>query len=111
MTGLDIDSDHILEIAVIITDGNLNIIAQLDSLIVHQSDSVLDNMNDWCKQHHGDSGLTAAVRKSTLSIQQVEDTVLDFVKHYVASERLAPLAGNSVYCDRLFMKYVNFLLF
>ncbi|KAF0975189.1 hypothetical protein FDP41_005942 [Naegleria fowleri] len=104
MTGLDIEQDHILEIAVIITDGQLNTISEMDSLVIHQEDSVLNSMNDWCKEHHGQSGLTQRVRESQQSVQQVEELVLEFVKKYVDKPRWAPLGGNSVYMDRLFMK-------
>ena len=82
----------------------------MDSLIVHRDDSVLESMNDWCKEHHGKSGLTGSVKTSTLSMQQVEDQVLEFVKRYVPKSGLAPLGGNSVYMDRLFMKYVLTIL-
>jgi len=85
-------------------DSELNLIAELDSIVIHQDDTILESMNDWCKQHHGESGLTAQVRASNISIEQAEDMVLNFVKQYVTSPRLAPLAGNSVYMDRFFMK-------
>ena len=68
MTGLDPDVDTILEIATLITDAELNVIAEGPNLAVHQPDSVLEGMNEWCRQHHGDSGLTGRVRKSAISM-------------------------------------------
>ncbi|KAL1923676.1 uncharacterized protein VTP21DRAFT_8656 [Calcarisporiella thermophila] len=111
MTGLDIDRDHIIEIAVLITDGDLNLVqdektgevAEL-SLIIHQPKSVMDNMNAWCIEHHGKSGLTGAVLSSTLTTQDAEDQVLDFIKQYIPQPRIALLAGNSVHADRQFLQ-------
>lgn len=102
MTGLDPEIDTILEIATIITDGQLNIVAEGPNLAVYQPDSVLDAMNDWCKQHHGDSGLTERVRNSDVSISEAEKLTLDFIKAYVP-ERSSPLCGNSIHQDRRFL--------
>lgn len=104
MTGLQVFDDHIMEIAVVITDYDLNLVAQMPtSLAVHLTDAQLAKMNDWCVEHHGKSGLTQRCRDSTLTIQQVEQQVLNFVKLHVAAQS-APIAGNSVYMDRFFMK-------
>lgn len=104
MTGLDVERDHIIEVAVIITDGELNTVAEMEPIIIHQDDSVLNAMDEWCQQHHGKSGLTAQVRASTITIEQAEEQVLTFIKQYVTKPSIAPLAGNSVYMDKLFMK-------
>ncbi len=102
MTGLDPEIDTILEIATIITDGQLNVVAEGPNLAVHQPDSVLDAMNDWCKQHHGDSGLTERVRNSNISLAEAEKLTFDFVRAYVP-ERSSPLCGNSIHQDRRFL--------
>lgn len=106
MTGLDPDQDVILEIATVITDGQLNIVAEGPNIVVHQPDSVLEEMNDWCKQHHGDSGLTQRVRESTVSLAEAEVQTLEFIQQHVG-ERLSPLCGNSIHQDRRFLvKYM-----
>ncbi len=102
MTGLDPEVDTILEIATLITDEQLNIVAEGPNLAVHQPDSVLEAMNDWCKQHHGDSGLTERVQKSAISLQEAERLTLDFIKQHVP-ERTSPLCGNSIHQDRRFL--------
>jgi oligoribonuclease len=102
MTGLDLATDVILEIATIITDNNLAIIARGPSLVIHQPDAVLENMNSWCKEHHGKSGLTEAVKQSKMSLQEAEAQTLEFIKSY-CKQATAPLAGNSVYQDRAFL--------
>lgn len=102
MTGLDPEVDTILEIATIITDGQLNIVAEGPSLVVHQSEEVLASMNDWCKVYHGKSGLTERVRRSEISLQEAEQVTLDFIRSYVP-ERASPLCGNSIHQDRRFL--------
>ncbi|CAH0587093.1 unnamed protein product [Chrysodeixis includens] len=103
MTGLDIEKDHILEIACVVTDENLNIIATGPNIIINQPDSILNEMNDWCVAQHGESGLTEASRKSNVTLKDAEKQVLDFVKSH-APEKKCPLGGNSVYMDRLFIR-------
>ncbi|CAG9134548.1 unnamed protein product [Plutella xylostella] len=103
MTGLDIDKDHILEIACLVTDAQLNVIATGPNLIIHQPDEVLDSMNQWCITQHGESGLTEASRKSKVSLKDAESQVLSFVQKH-APENKCPLGGNSVYMDRLFLR-------
>jgi oligoribonuclease len=102
MTGLDPNVDTILEIATIITDGQLNTVAEGPNIVIHQPDSVLDVMGDWCKEHHGDSGLTARVRASMISMLDAEQQSLDFIKAHVA-EGVSPLCGNSIHQDRRFL--------
>jgi len=106
MTGLDIDTCHIIEMACLITDENLHIIAEGPDLVIHQPDSALEAMDEWCTKHHGESGLTAAVRASKISLPQAEKTFLDFIKQYTPHKE-CPLAGNSVHADKKFLdKYM-----
>ncbi|XP_072932522.1 probable oligoribonuclease [Epargyreus clarus] len=103
MTGLDIHKDHILEIACLITDAELNIVATGPNIIINQPDNILDNMNQWCITQHGESGLTEASRKSKISVCEAEQEILNFVRAHVPEKR-CPLGGNSVYMDRLFLR-------
>merc|ERR1712004_804658 len=103
MTGLDIDNDHIIEMACLITDGKLNMVAEGPNLIIHQPNEIMDNMNDWCKEHHGKSGLTQAVKESQISVAEAESQMLSFMaQHTVKGTGL--LAGNSVHDDKRFLK-------
>ena len=102
MTGLDPETDHIIQIATIITDAHLNILAEGPSLVIHQPDEILDNMNPWCIEQHGKSGLTDRVRASQISLSQAEQITLDFVTQYV-EQGASPLCGNSISQDRRFM--------
>lgn len=102
MSGLDIEKEHILEMACLVTDGQLNIIAEGPSLIIHQPDSVLDAMGEWCTKHHGESGLTEAVRKSDISLAAAEHQMLDFIQKHT-SPKAAILSGNSVHADKVFL--------
>ncbi|OAJ37175.1 hypothetical protein BDEG_21238 [Batrachochytrium dendrobatidis JEL423] len=103
MTGLDLERDVIIEIACIITDGNLNAVQERYDLVLHQPKSVMDQMNDWCIQTHGESGLTKQVIESTLTLKDAEATILDFVKRHIPKQREGVLAGNSVHVDRQFL--------
>ncbi|KAJ1432114.1 Ribonuclease H-like superfamily [Sesbania bispinosa] len=103
MTGLNIEVDRILEIACIITDGNLTKSVEGPDLVIHQTKECLDRMGEWCQSHHEASGLTKKVLESTISERQAEKQVIDFVKRHVGS--YTPLlAGNSVYVDFQFLK-------
>lgn len=102
MTGLSVEQDVLLEIATIITDSNLNEIAQGPSLVIHQPDEVLENMNEWCQRQHKVSGLTDAVRASTVTLQQAQDETLAFIRKH-CMPKTALLAGNTVWQDRLFL--------
>jgi oligoribonuclease len=102
MTGLDPETDTILELAILITDGQLNIVAEGPSIAIHQDEAVLAAMGEWCRTHHGASGLTARVRASTLTMAEAEAMALDFVRQYVP-ERRSPLCGNSIHQDRRFL--------
>ncbi|KAG0190623.1 Oligoribonuclease, mitochondrial [Apophysomyces sp. BC1034] len=108
MTGLDIQKDHLIEIAVLLTDGDLNIVAEGPELVIHQPREVMDSMNgnvkmDWCKQHHGASGLTQAVLDSHVTMTDAQDQVLEFIQRHIPSG-VAPLAGNSVHADKRFLE-------
>ncbi|XP_012669755.1 small fragment nuclease [Clupea harengus] len=106
MTGLDIEKDEIIEMACIITDSELNILAEGPNLIINQPDELLDGMSEWCQTHHGSSGLTQAVRDSKISLQDAEKEFLSFIKKYTPPHQ-CPLAGNSVHADKKFLdKYM-----
>src|SRR5579863_3166568 len=106
MTGLNIVNDVILEIATVITDGNLNVIAEGPSFIIHQSEEKLAAMGKWCQDHHGKTGLTASVKQSTTSVEQAAQETLAFIKQHCAIHT-GVLAGNSVWQDRVFLdKYM-----
>ncbi|XP_027234853.2 oligoribonuclease, mitochondrial [Penaeus vannamei] len=110
MTGLDVTKEEIMEAAVIVTDSDLNVVAEGPNLVLKVEDKVLDNMNDWCKQHHGDSGLTASCRKSEVTLAAAEDQLLQFVTQHTEKGK-APLAGNSVHADKKFLdKYMPKLM-
>ena len=106
MTGLDTDNDKIIEIATIITDDNLNILAEGPVLAVHQSDLILNAMDEWNTNQHGLSGLTEEVSNSNITEQMAEIETLDFVSKYVG-ENTSPMCGNTVSHDRRFLsKYM-----
>lgn len=101
MTGLDENTDSILEVAVLITDLDFNILEEYHS-VVFQSQDVIDAMNAWCKKTHGESGLTAAIPNGT-PLPQVDEAVLKLIeKHYPSNERVV-LVGNSVGNDKRFI--------
>ena len=102
MSGLVPERDRILEVAMVVTDAELNTIAEAPVYVVHQPDEVLDAMDSWNKSTHGKSGLIDKVRESRLTEAEVETRVIEFLKPIVA-ERMAPLAGNTVHQDRRFM--------
>ncbi|XP_040181407.1 oligoribonuclease, mitochondrial [Rana temporaria] len=106
MTGLDIKNDQIIEMACIITDSELNILAEGPNLIIKQPDELLDGMSEWCIEHHGKSGLTQAVRDSKISLPQAEYEFLSFIRQHTPPG-VCPLAGNSVHVDKVFLnKYM-----
>ena len=102
MSGLDPDKDRVLEVAIVVTDSELNTVAAAPVLVVHQSDEVLAQMDDWNTSTHSKSGLIARVRASTLTEAQVEQQMLAFLTPLVPL-RLSPMCGNSVHQDRRFM--------
>lgn len=102
MTGLDPDRDVIIEAAVLITDADLNIIADGPDIAIHRSEDELSVMNDWNRRTHHGSGLIKRVRASDVTITEAEEQVLEFVQAWTV-ERESPLCGNSVHQDRRFM--------
>ena len=102
MTGLDPARERIIEAAALITDSELNVVAEGPDLVIHQSDGLLASMDAWNTEHHGASGLTERVRASTLSESEAEAQLLAFVAAN-CGERAAPLAGNSIGQDRRFL--------
>nr|WP_255216149.1 oligoribonuclease [Pseudenhygromyxa sp. WMMC2535] len=102
MTGLDPERDHVLEIATLVTDGDLEVLAEGPDLVIHQPDAVLDAMNPWCIEHHGDSGLTQACRESTIDLAAAERATLDFLREHCEAGA-SPLCGNSIGQDRRFI--------
>ena len=102
MTGLDPDNDSIIEMAVIVTDSHLNVLAEAPVFAVHQSDAVLGAMDEWNTRTHTQSGLVERVRKSMMSEAQVEAAMLDFLAPFVQA-RESPMCGNSICQDRRFL--------
>jgi len=102
MSGLDPERNIILEIATLITDAELQVVAEGPVAAIHQPDAVLDGMDDWNREHHGASGLTARVRASRLSMADAETQTLAFVRRH-CTERSSPLCGNSIHQDRRFL--------
>ena len=102
MTGLDPDNDRIIEVAVVVTDPELNIIAEGPVFAIHQSDETLDKMDNWNKGTHGKSGLIDRVRASTVTEAQAEQELIAFLKQYVPANK-SPMCGNSICQDRRFM--------
>jgi len=102
MTGLDTTSDLIIEIATIVTDTNLNILAEGPVLAIHQSDAVLGAMDQWNTDQHGKSGLVDRVRASTLSEADVERQTIEFLVQHVPAGK-SPMCGNSICQDRRFL--------
>jgi oligoribonuclease len=104
MSGLDPDRERIIEVATILTDGQLNEIAIGPELVIHQADEILAAMDDWNKSHHGASGLTERVRASTISDAQAEEQTIAFINGHVPAKERPVLAGNSIHQDRRFIR-------
>lgn len=102
MTGLDTRNDRIIEIAIIITDSHLEILAEGPAIAIHQPADVLDLMGDWCTKQHHQSGLIDRVKSSTISESEAEATSLQFIKQYVPKNQ-SPMCGNSICMDRRFL--------
>ncbi|MDP2180184.1 oligoribonuclease [Methylicorpusculum sp.] len=102
MTGLDPDRDLIIEIATIVTDKDLNILAEGPVMAVHQSDAALAGMDEWNQAHHGASGLIERVRSSSVNDAEAESRTLAFLKEWVP-EKTSPMCGNSIGQDRRFL--------
>ncbi len=103
MTGLDVHKCHILEMACLVTDSDLNVVAEAPNLIINQPEERLAEMDEWCMTHHTDSGLVDAVRASKVSVQQAEYEMLAFVRQHTMPKH-CPLAGNTVHADKAFLE-------
>jgi len=102
MTGLVPDTDRIIEVAIVITNANLEAVAEAPVLVLHQADEVLDGMDSWNKSTHAKSGLIDKVKASTLSDAAVEEQMIDFLKLHVPAST-SPMCGNSICQDRRFL--------
>jgi len=102
MSGLEPERDRVLELAMVATDSQLNILAESEAWVLKQPDALLNDMDDWNKKMHGKSGLIDKVRASTLGEETVEQAALSFVSKYVPKQK-TPLCGNSISQDRRFM--------
>ncbi len=102
MTGLDTNTDSIIEIATVVSDSELNIIAEGPVLAIHQPEAVLNGMDEWNKRTHGASGLIDRVRASTYTLAQAQEETLAFVQAHVPKNK-SPLCGNSICQDRRFL--------
>ena len=102
MTGLDSDNDVIIEIATIVTDAQLNVLAEGPIMAIHQPDALLDGMDEWNTRQHGKSGLCDRVRQSDVSLAQAESRTINFLKDYIDPGK-SPICGNSICQDRRFL--------
>ncbi|HLU33773.1 MAG TPA: oligoribonuclease [Natronosporangium sp.] len=103
MTGLDPGKDALLEVAALVTDPDLNVLGTGVEVVIHADEEALAGMPDVVRQMHDSSGLTEAVRRSAVTLAEAEERVLEYVTAHVPSPRTAPLCGNSVATDRLFL--------
>ncbi|CAJ0937138.1 unnamed protein product, partial [Mesorhabditis belari] len=103
MTGLDWDVHTLVEIAVIVTDQELKIIAEGPDIVIHQTEDVLKKMNEWCRKTFPENGLLQQIRKSQISMEEAEAQILSFLEPLV-EKGTAPIAGNTVWMDRVFIK-------
>ncbi len=107
MTGLEPETDVIVEIATLITDDDLNIIAEGPDLVIHQSDEVLARMNQIVVDMHTKSGLLEAIKSSTITLEEAGAATLEFIRQHIPEARTIPLCGNSIGTDRRFLaKYL-----
>ncbi|MFD6640488.1 oligoribonuclease [Micromonospora chalcea] len=103
MTGLDLRRDALIEVAALVTDPDLNVLGDGVDVVIHADDEMLDGMPEIVRSMHAKSGLTEEVRRSTVTLAEAEDMVLDYVTSYVKDPRTAPLCGNSIATDRGFL--------
>jgi len=103
MTGLDLGRDALIEIAALVTDGDLRVLGDGVDLVIHADDAALAGMPDIVRDMHARSGLTEEVRRSTVTMREAEEKVLAYVREHVPDARSAPLAGNSIATDRGFL--------
>jgi len=103
MTGLDLRSDRLIEIAALVTDADLNVLGEGVDVVIHTDDAALDGMVEVVARMHSKSGLTEEVRASTIDLETAQDLVLDYIRAHVKAPKTAPLAGNSIATDRGFL--------
>lgn len=103
MTGLDLGSDRLIEIAALVTDADLNVLGDGVDVVIHADDAALNGMVDVVARMHRSSGLTEEVRASTIDVATAEQLVLDYIREFVPQAKTAPLAGNSIATDRGFL--------
>ncbi|WBB47331.1 MULTISPECIES: oligoribonuclease [unclassified Micromonospora] len=103
MTGLDLGGDKLIEVAALVTDPDLNVLGEGVDVVIHADDAALDAMPEIVRTMHGKSGLTDEVRRSTITLAEAEERVLDYVTRHVKDPRTAPLCGNSIATDRGFI--------
>ena len=103
MTGLDLGKDKLIEVAALVTDGDLRVLGEGIDLVIHADDAALGSMPDVVRDMHAKSGLTEEVRRSTVTMAEAEEAVLAYVKKFVTNPRSAPLCGNSIATDRGFL--------
>lgn len=94
--------NRVLQVAMLVTDANLNVISTDFNTVIKQSDSVIEGMNDWCKENL--KSLAEQSKASEVTEEKAEDLMLEFIKHYVSQPHQSPLAGNSIYMDRMFLR-------
>ncbi len=103
MTGLDLRSDRLIEIAALVTDAELNVLGEGIDVVIHTDDEALDSMIEVVARMHSRSGLTEEVRTSTIDVAAAQEMVLDYIRRHVPSPKTAPLCGNSIATDRGFL--------
>ncbi|MGW0150829.1 oligoribonuclease [Micromonospora chersina] len=103
MTGLDLGRDKLIEVAALVTDPDLNVLGEGVDVVIHADEAALEAMPEIVRTMHGKSGLTEEVRRSTVTLAEAEDMVLDYVASHVKDPRTAPLCGNSIATDRGFI--------
>ena len=109
MTGLDPEKERIIEIATVVTDSHLNVVAEGPVFAIHQPDSLLQAMDNWNTKQHNGSGLVARVKSSHVTEKEAEEATLNFLKQYVPAGK-SPMCGNTIYQDRRFLcKYMPVL--
>jgi oligoribonuclease len=103
MTGLDLRSDALIEVAALVTDPDLNVLGDGVDVVIHADDALLDGMLDVVREMHEKSGLTDEVRRSAVTLSEAQDLVMRYITQYVPEPRTAPLCGNSIATDRGFL--------
>jgi oligoribonuclease len=103
MTGLDLGKDALIEVAALVTDPDLNVLGDGIDVVIHADDTALEGMLEVVRDMHGKSGLTEAVRASTVTVAEAEDMIMTYVTEHVRDPRAAPLCGNSIATDRGFL--------